>query len=72
MVGVLHQATSKDIPGWELTNVSPHTWQLHSTALLEDQATITITTQSHYPDTALTSLLPILLISSAKLGNNKY
>ena len=51
-------ATSVVISGRVQTCDSAHSWQLYSAALLRDQATSTMTwypTQSHYPDTQLTS-----------------
>ena len=58
-----------------LTCDSVHLWRLYSAALLEHQATSTMTcylTQSHYPDTELTSPCPILIIQSIRLGSDKY
>ena len=46
-----------------------------SAALLADQATSTMTeypTQLHYPDSEPTSPCPVLVMSSARLGSNKY
>ena len=53
--------------------VSMHTHEnFHSTASPEDQTTMTqIPTQSHYPDTELTSRYPVLEMSSASLGEDK-
>ena len=60
------------ISGLLLTCDSVHSWWLHSVALLGNQAIGTMTrfpTQSHYPDTEVTS--PILLILSARLESDK-
>ena len=68
-------AISNIISEWTLPCESAHTWQLYSAAPLGNQATTTMTqhpTQSHYPTTELTSPCPILLMSSARLGSNKY
>ena len=47
-------------------------WQLYSAIPLGDQAAGTMT-QSHYPDTKLTGLCPILIIMlSVRLGRHKY
>ena len=56
---------------------SVHLWQLYSAASLGHQTAGTMTcypTQSHYPDTEPTSLCPILIMLSARLGidNNQY
>ena len=50
-------------------------WRLASAASLEHQATGTITcypTQSYYPDTERTSPCPIFILSSDRVGNDKY
>ena len=68
-------ATSKIISGWVPPCNSVHSWWLYSAAPPGDQATDTITwypTQWHYSDTMGTSPCPILIIFSARLGNDKY
>ena len=68
-------ATSKFISGWVLTCHSAHSWLLYSAASLGHQAASTMTcypTQSHYPNTELTSPCPIIIMLSARLGSNKY
>ena len=54
---------------------SEHSWWLYSAAILGNQAAGTMTwypTQSHYPDTELTSVTStILLIPGARLGRHK-
>ena len=52
-----------------------HSWRLYSAVSLGHQTAGTMACypiQSHYPDTDPTSPCPILIISSAWLGNNKY
>ena len=51
-----------------------HIWWLYSAAQPGNQATSTTTqylTQSHYPDTELTSPCSIIVMPSTKLGSNK-
>ena len=75
LLGVYVFTGCKVISGWLPTWVSAHSWQLYSAAPLGNYATGTLTqypTQSHYPDTELTSPCPIPLMQSAGLGNDKY
>ena len=68
-------ATSKVISGHIPICDSAHSWQLYTGAPLRKQASHTMTwypTQSYCPDTELTSSCPILLMPSARLGNDKY
>ena len=70
-------ATSAGISRWAPTCDSAHSWQIHSAAnaILGNQATGTMTqypTQSQYPDTELPSPCPMLLMSSARLGYEKF
>ena len=51
---------------------SMQSWQLYSAAILGDQVTVTMTAQSHYPDSELTNPFPILVIPSAMLGSSNY
>ena len=54
---------------------SAHSWYIYSAALLEPQAAGTMTcypSQSHYPDSEPVSSCPILIMPSARLGNDKY
>ena len=61
---------------WGHIRMCTDLWQCaHSAAPLWNQTFCTMTqypTQSHYPDIELTSPCPILLMSSARLGSNKY
>ena len=75
LVGVLHKAKYKVISGQVSTYGSVHLWQLYKGGPLENQVTGTMTcypTQSHYPDTELTSPCPILIMPRARLENDKY
>ena len=68
-------STSKVISGWVPTCDRTHPWQLYSAAPLGNQATSTMTqypTQSHFPDTKLTTLRPMLIIPNICLENDKY
>ena len=68
-------ATFKVITGWEPTCDNMHSSRLYSAVPLWDQQIITMTwypIQSHYSDTEPTSLCPILLKLSARLGSEKY
>ena len=59
--------------GYRLVSVRTH--GAYSAAPLGDQVTSTMTwypTQSHYPDTDLTSLCPNLIMPNAWLGNDGY
>ena len=50
-----------------------HSWWLYNATQLGDQAVGTMTqypTQSHYPDTELSSSCPILVMPNARLGSN--
>ena len=63
------------IPGWVSTCYRTQLWRQYSSALPRDQATSTtipFSTQSHYSDTELTSPWPILVMLSARLGNDRY
>ena len=67
--------TSKVISGWVPTCDSGLSMWLYSVTPLGDQATSTMAqppTQSHYPDTELTSPCPILVKLARRLGSNKY
>ena len=55
------------ILGWVPTCDRIHSWQLYSTAPLENQAVVRYSTQSQYPDTELTSPYHILLMLSTRL-----
>ena len=68
-------ATSKVVSGRVPTCHSVHLWRLYSAARLGNQVASTMTqfpTQSHYPDTEPTSPCPILIMSSTRLGSDKY
>ena len=65
-------ATSKVILGRVWTCDSAHSWWLYNTAPLGNQATSTMTTQAHYPDTRPTSPCPIIIMPSTWLGSDKY
>ena len=68
-------ATFKVILGWVLTCDSVHSWLLYRAASLGRQASSSMTwypTQSHYPDTEPASPCSILIMPSARLGNDKY
>ena len=67
--------TSQVISGWLPTCDSANTWCFYSATPLEDQAAKNMTwyhTQSHYPDTELSSYCLILLMQSTKLDSDKY
>ena len=67
--------TAEIISGLVLTCDSVNSWWGSSAGALGDQATSTMTwysTQSHDPDTELTSPYTILIMSSAKLESDKY
>ena len=52
-----------------------HSWRLYSAPPLGNRharTMIPFPTQSHYPDTELTSTSPILVMSSARLESDKY
>ena len=54
---------------------SAHSWRLYSAVSQEHQTTSTMTcypTQSPYPDTEPTSPCPILIMTSIRLGSDKY
>ena len=54
---------------------SVHSWQLYSADSLENQAAGTMTcypTQSYHPDNEQTSPCHILIMSSARLGSDRY
>ena len=68
-------ATSKVISQRVVTCRSVHSWWLYSAALLGNQATSTMTkypTQSHYPDTVLTSPCPVLIMPKARLESDEF
>ena len=68
-------ATSKVISGRVLTCDSVHSSQLYSAASLGHQATGHMTcypSQSHYPVTQPTSPCFILIMTSARLGSDRY
>ena len=61
--------------GWVPTCDSAHSWGLNSAASQEHQIPSTMTCyppQSHYPETDPISPCPTLIMSSSRLGNNKY
>ena len=66
--------TSTVISGWLLTCDSAHSWQFYSAAQLEDQISSALAgfpTQSHYPDTELTSLGRRRIIQGTRLDSDK-
>ena len=66
-------ATSTVISGWAPTCDSVHLWWPFCAAPVGNQATATMTwypTQSHYPDTEVTSSCPILLMPNTRLGSD--
>ena len=65
-------ATSKVISGWQPTCESAHVWWFYCAASLRDQSMTRCPTLSHYPNTVLTSLGPILIMPSARLDSDKY
>ena len=64
-------ATSKVISGWVQTGNCAHSWQLYS-AYQAASTIIWYPPQLHYPDPALTSPCPTLLLLSTKLVSEKY
>ena len=75
-VWVLHPSnTSKVIWWWKPISNSAHTWQLYSAASLGGLAArimIQYPTHSYYPHPELTSPVPFLFMSSARLDSNMY
>ena len=72
---VFHSFETSQVGGLVLICDSGHSWLLYSATSLEHQASGTMTcypTQSHYPDTEITSPCPILVMLSARLGGDKY
>ena len=60
--------------GYCLTFDSAHSWERHISTPQGNQATVTISrypTHSHYPDIETTSLCPILIMLSTRIGSDK-
>ena len=67
--------TALVISGWTPTCDNAHLLQLYSAVPLENQAAGTMTqvpTESHYPDGELASPCIVLVISTNRIGSDKY